>query len=402
MPEGHTVHRLARDHTRDLAGRPVRASSPQGRFAEGAARVDGRVPRAVRGLRQARARPPRLRRGAARPPRADRQVVPPRRCRHRRRSGSSASASRATTRAWDLSGPMTCRVVSPDEAAADVAKLGPDPLRRDADPERFVDRVRRSAAPIGTLLLDQTVIAGIGNVYRAEVLWPSASTLGGRGDRSRQEELPPCGRGCATSSASACAATGSPPCPAAGAAPTTSRRASAAVAGHRARRRRPPDRRLPDVPDLTDWCAPDRRFRRAEARRSRRSGACRRSTTSPRRRCSSTSPPSTPTWRRWPQRWPGATLRPHVKAFKSTALARRLADDGHTDVLLRHRAGDGGHGRRRPRRRPAAGQRGARPGRRAPRRRRPGRHGAGHRRGRLRARPSRPRPPPACEECSST
>ena len=27
--------------------------------------------------------------------------------------------------------------------------------------------------------------------------------------------------------------------------------------------------------------------------------------------------------------WPGRTLRPHVKAFKSTALARRLADAGH-------------------------------------------------------------------------
>jgi D-serine deaminase-like pyridoxal phosphate-dependent protein len=28
-------------------------------------------------------------------------------------------------------------------------------------------------------------------------------------------------------------------------------------------------------------------------------------------------------------RWPGTTLRPHVKAFKSTALARRLVDAGH-------------------------------------------------------------------------
>ena len=28
--------------------------------------------------------------------------------------------------------------------------------------------------------------------------------------------------------------------------------------------------------------------------------------------------------------WPGLSLRPHVKAWKSTALARRLADNGHT------------------------------------------------------------------------
>ena len=43
MPEGHTIHRLAREHNRLLVGHPVRASSPQGRFAEGAARIDGRV-----------------------------------------------------------------------------------------------------------------------------------------------------------------------------------------------------------------------------------------------------------------------------------------------------------------------------------------------------------------------
>ena len=43
MPEGHTIHRLARDQRTLLVGRPVRVSSPQGRFAAGAALVDGRV-----------------------------------------------------------------------------------------------------------------------------------------------------------------------------------------------------------------------------------------------------------------------------------------------------------------------------------------------------------------------
>ncbi len=43
MPEGHTIHRIARDHGRLLAGRPVRVTSPQGRFAAGAAVVDGHV-----------------------------------------------------------------------------------------------------------------------------------------------------------------------------------------------------------------------------------------------------------------------------------------------------------------------------------------------------------------------
>ncbi|MFZ9450154.1 MAG: DNA-formamidopyrimidine glycosylase family protein, partial [Alphaproteobacteria bacterium] len=42
MPEGHTIHRAARDHGAMLAGRRLRVTSPQGRFAEGAARLDGR------------------------------------------------------------------------------------------------------------------------------------------------------------------------------------------------------------------------------------------------------------------------------------------------------------------------------------------------------------------------
>jgi formamidopyrimidine-DNA glycosylase len=42
MPEGHTIHRLARDLQRTLGGGPVRAWSPQGRFSDGAALLDGR------------------------------------------------------------------------------------------------------------------------------------------------------------------------------------------------------------------------------------------------------------------------------------------------------------------------------------------------------------------------
>ena len=50
-------------------------------------------------------------------------------------------------------------------------RLGPDPLRADADWTRAWDRVGRSRAPIGGLLMDQSVLAGVGNVYRAEVLF---------------------------------------------------------------------------------------------------------------------------------------------------------------------------------------------------------------------------------------
>ena len=41
MPEGHTLHRLAGALTTVFGGERVRAGSPQGRFADGAARVDG-------------------------------------------------------------------------------------------------------------------------------------------------------------------------------------------------------------------------------------------------------------------------------------------------------------------------------------------------------------------------
>lgn len=40
VPEGHTIHRLARD-LGELQGAPLRASSPQGRFSADATRLDG-------------------------------------------------------------------------------------------------------------------------------------------------------------------------------------------------------------------------------------------------------------------------------------------------------------------------------------------------------------------------
>ena len=170
MPEGHTIHRLARDHRADLAGRPVAASSPQGRFAAGAERIDGRVLERTEAF------------GKHQYWWFDSGEVL-----HAhlgligkwRRQPSEAAVAAGAVRlrlggddwTWDLSGPAVCELVTDDEVRSVVDRLGPDPLRADADPARFVDRVRRSKGPIGGLLLDQSVIAGVGNVYRAEVLW---------------------------------------------------------------------------------------------------------------------------------------------------------------------------------------------------------------------------------------
>ena len=71
----------------------------------------------------------------------------------------------------DLRGPTACEVIDEAQASAIVARLGPDPLRRDADPAPAWTRISKSRKPIGALLMDQSVIAGVGNVYRSELLY---------------------------------------------------------------------------------------------------------------------------------------------------------------------------------------------------------------------------------------
>lgn len=76
-----------------------------------------------------------------------------------------------TSYGTDLRGPTVCEVI--DEAQLDevVARLGPDPLRADADPSWAWARIAKSRRPIGALLMDQSVMAGVGNVYRSELLF---------------------------------------------------------------------------------------------------------------------------------------------------------------------------------------------------------------------------------------
>jgi endonuclease-8 len=75
------------------------------------------------------------------------------------------------THCADLRGPTACALLTEAEVDAIRARLGADPLRTDADPEGAWVRISRSSAPLATLLMDQSVIAGVGNVYRAEVLF---------------------------------------------------------------------------------------------------------------------------------------------------------------------------------------------------------------------------------------
>ena len=73
--------------------------------------------------------------------------------------------------AWvELRGPMDCSVYSQEKWDGLLKRLGPDPLNGDG-PERMVAKVAKSRKPIGELLMDQTVAAGVGNIYRAELLY---------------------------------------------------------------------------------------------------------------------------------------------------------------------------------------------------------------------------------------
>jgi len=215
VPEGHTVHRIARQLTQDLVGRRLAVSSPQGRFAAGAARIDGQVlvaadavgkqlfctfesgdvlrvhlglygawdfygsltPLVPGGFAAGSMGAPRLRRivrmgederespaeegglVATFPPEPVGQV--------RVRLASDSTVA-------DLRGPSACEVLDPAGTAAAIERLGPDPASTDdlaAAGDVMVDRLTSRNVAVGQLLMDQSVVAGIGNIYRAELLF---------------------------------------------------------------------------------------------------------------------------------------------------------------------------------------------------------------------------------------
>jgi endonuclease VIII len=170
MPEGHTVHRLAARHSELLAGDLVRACSPQGRFAAGAALISGSK------LLRTEAYGKHLLHhyGGGRTLHVHLGL-------YGRFSDGPAPAPppvgevrlrMSTSRHWlDLRGPAACEVLSRPQVDALVARLGPDPLRDDADPRAAYARISRSTKPLAALLLDQSIVAGPGVIYANEVLF---------------------------------------------------------------------------------------------------------------------------------------------------------------------------------------------------------------------------------------
>lgn len=175
MPEGHTLRRLADDLTEAFAGRTLQVSSPQGRFSAEAALLDGTVLEGADSagkhlfLEFAGDRVVNVHLGLI--GRFDvvlGDLLPPV---GQVRLRLAAGADGRPAAYADLRGATLCALVTPEQREAVLARLGPDPLRPDADPSRAWHRVSRSDRAIGDLLMDQSVVAGVGNVYRAEVLF---------------------------------------------------------------------------------------------------------------------------------------------------------------------------------------------------------------------------------------
>ena len=232
MPEGHSIHRIALQFRANFVGKRIAASSPQGRFAAGAAEIDGRVLLAATAVGKqlflefegdkilrvhlglygswdfageissdatVRSSGGRIgqtnQRGTVLDDYAEEDslafpssIGAPRRLRMAEREdeqeqgldqfppdpvGAVRVRLLTETAVADLRGPTACEVLDPQQVAKQLAKLGPDPLvdsGKQAE-DRFVTAVRKKPTPIGLLLMDQSVVSGIGNVYRAELLF---------------------------------------------------------------------------------------------------------------------------------------------------------------------------------------------------------------------------------------
>jgi len=170
MPEGHTLLRLARQLTGAFGGRPVRVSSPQGRFAADAALVDGALCLGAESagkhlfLELDGDRFIHIHLGLI----GKLDVV----------SGPAPAPVgqvrlrlQNDTAYADLRGATQCDLIGAERRDQIEAQLGADPLRTDADPDRAWARISASKRSIGDLLMDQSVFAGVGNVYRAEILF---------------------------------------------------------------------------------------------------------------------------------------------------------------------------------------------------------------------------------------
>lgn len=170
MPEGHTIHRAARDQRKMVAGKVLNLSSPQGRFMEGAEHLDGRLCESIEALGKHL-----LYRFEGDEALHIHLGLYGRIRTHKRPAKEPKGAVRvrieSDTHIIDINGPNRCEVLDRPGLDALFDRIGPDVLRKDADPDRAFERITKSRSMLGLLIMNQDVMAGIGNIYRTEILW---------------------------------------------------------------------------------------------------------------------------------------------------------------------------------------------------------------------------------------
>ncbi|PRY17273.1 Fpg/Nei family DNA glycosylase [Kineococcus rhizosphaerae] len=169
MPEGHVLHRHARDQREALAGQVLSVTSPQGKFD--VAPFDGHR------LSDVQAHGKHLLYSFDGAPdvhvhlgmkgfflRTDDVALPPLRATRMRLAGQRE--------AFSLVAPGRCEALEQGRVQALLDTLGPDPLRvGEAGRDEAAHRLSSGKAAVGAALLDQSVWAGIGNAWRAELLF---------------------------------------------------------------------------------------------------------------------------------------------------------------------------------------------------------------------------------------
>lgn len=221
MPEGHSLHRLARQFDDVFGGQTVLVSSPQGRFSADAERINGHH------LERAFAKGKQLfcyfsndlylrvhlglygafSFGGDQHFTGASSIGAPRKIGENETSANPedepyngppapVGAVRAriiSEHGWaDLRGPTACEVLDHEQVQVHLDKLGPDPLigsavrfraakghasvadaqtQLEAGYQEFRANLMKTKSSIGIVLMNQAIISGVGNIYRAEALF---------------------------------------------------------------------------------------------------------------------------------------------------------------------------------------------------------------------------------------
>ena len=172
MPEGHTIHRAAKDQRPLVVGKTLQVTAPDGRYVDEAKHLDKRTITEIEPIGKHLfyrfdAKPPNVLHvhlalfGKFRTFDGD----PP------EPKGAVRYRLAADDATLDLHGCRTADLIDDEEVEAIRDRLGPDPLDPKADVERVRRRIGKSSAPIAGLLMDQSVVSGLGNIFRAEILY---------------------------------------------------------------------------------------------------------------------------------------------------------------------------------------------------------------------------------------